>query len=129
MQEERGELIAEMRIEGLSLAWENLPPRQKVTLTITEERLPLYQQAGQQTGYEVKVLARAGQSYITHERKIDGSKMLRHSEKLTDTYEYRTIKVADGHVGISIINWDPQRDHSPFWRACRILEDPLTSSK
>lgn len=112
-QENKGELLIGLQIEGLSLAWTQSPPRQLVTVNIPEDALALYRQAGEHAGYDIE-FTRVG-SY----QRLDS--------KPGEPLRFVPVpSVVDGYVGVCIVNWDPKRDHTPFWDALHALDPSRT---
>lgn len=86
-----------------------------ITEVIKEGKLPLYEEAAEQTGYGVEVIARVGEEFLL-EDKDNGI--------LKGTFH--TVKVEPGFVRIGITRPLGQEiaDSTPFWDAVKELEQP-----
>lgn len=75
------------------------------TFTITQEVLPFYQQAAENTGFEVTVIAQPGQHYITDKSKPVRRRLgtdRQENKTPTITAEKSQAPVKEGYVAISL---------------------------
>lgn len=111
------------RTLGAAFAENNFPEVIKghsvtVIQQINADLLPLFEQAGAQTGYKVAVIARAGEKYDPYTGKAD------------PTGSPRTTILVDGSfIGISITRPSEQNDHTPFWNAYNVLKASSVAQK
>lgn len=82
---------------------------------IPVDQLPLYEEAGNQSGYEVGFMVEPGQS---------PADMYKARIRKTDKWEASDFLTMGKRAGIiAIVNEDPSRNHDPFFQALEELKN------